>query len=156
MAGIAESPNDAALIAPASRAVESQERPAGQLREESANFWLRHSDQLFVGCLVVVALGLMVVHWVRLSHWGTQPVEIERLESQWYQYRIDVNTATWVEWAQLPGIGETRARRIVEDRERNGPFLSIRDVQRVKGIGPKTIAKMRPGLRIGSAKDESP
>lgn len=70
-----------------------------------------------------------------------------------YVFTIDVNSATWVEWAQLPGIGETLARRIVADREEHGPFRSIDDVVRVRGIGQKTLARFRPHLRMAPPED---
>jgi len=82
-----------------------------------------------------------------------QPVEIEHHPSRQYEFRLDVNEVTWVEWVQMDGIGETLGHRIVEDRETNGPFRSIDDIQRVKGIGPKTLEKMRPWLTI--SEDES-
>ena len=40
------------------------------------------------------------------------------------------------------------SKRIVEDREANGPFESIEALQRVKGIGPKTIERIRPWLQV--------
>jgi competence protein ComEA len=49
--------------------------------------------------------------------------------------RIDLNTASMTELMTLPGIGETRARSIVIDRERNGPFRSVDEVTRISGIG---------------------
>lgn len=65
-----------------------------------------------------------------------------------YLFRVDMNTATWIEWAQLDGIGEKLARRIVTDREVRGPFRNIDDLDRVRGIGPKTLAKLRPHLML--------
>ncbi|KGE78150.1 ComEA family DNA-binding protein [Halomonas sp. ND22Bw] len=52
---------------------------------------------------------------------------------------IDVNTADVTLLAELPGIGETRAAAIVEDREANGPFESADDLSRVSGIGEMTV-----------------
>ncbi len=43
----------------------------------------------------------------------------------------------------LPGIGPARAAAIVEDREARGVFETVDDVQRVSGIGPKTVAGLR-------------
>lgn len=65
-----------------------------------------------------------------------------------YVYRIDINQAEWPAWTQLPGIGETLARRIVAERESHGPFVSIEDLRRVKGVGAKTLDKMRPHLIV--------
>lgn len=116
--------------------------------------WLRRGDQIFVGVLVVIAIGLMAAHWVRLSGWGMQPVEIERLPERQFDFQLEINSATWVEWMQLEGIGDTLARRIVEDRETNGPFAGIDDLARVKGIGPKTVEKIRPWLRVDSLEEQ--
>jgi competence protein ComEA len=109
---------------------------------------LCRNDQLVLGVLILLALILSVVPWVRLSHWGVDPIEIERLPAKQFEFQFDINDATWVEWAQLPGIGETLAHRIVVDREQNGRFETIEALKRVKGIGPKTVEKLRPWLRV--------
>jgi competence ComEA-like helix-hairpin-helix protein len=62
-------------------------------------------------------------------------------------FQLDINTATVSEWNQLPGIGPTLAERIVHDRQTQGPFHSVDDLSRVKGIGAKTLAKLRPHLQ---------
>jgi competence protein ComEA len=116
--------------------------------DERPPLWLRRGDQIFVGTLLSVGLVLLSINWLKLSRWGQQPVEVERLPSGHYQYMLDVNDATWVEWAQFEGIGETLAKRIVADRQSRGPFRSIDDVARVKGIGPRKLADMRPHLTI--------
>ena len=56
---------------------------------------------------------------------------------------INVNIASAAELELLPGIGPTLAARIVADRDANGPFASLEDVARVRGIGPRTIDKIR-------------
>lgn len=110
--------------------------------------WLRRGDQLFVALLLGVGLVFVGIHWVRLSNWGRQIVEVERLPAAQYQYTVDVNSATWVEWAQFDGIGEALAKRIVADREANGRFQDVQDLLRVKGIGPKKFEAMRPYLMV--------
>lgn len=56
--------------------------------------------------------------------------------------RINVNAASAPELELLPGIGPTLARRIVEVRQRDGPFRSLDELSRVPGIGPKTIERL--------------
>jgi len=112
---------------------------------------LAGGDQRFILVVIAVALLLMAAHWVRLSGWGRQTIEIEQLAPRETEFHVDVNTATWVEWAQLEGIGPALAKRIVEDRERNGPFAGIDDIERVRGIGPKRLEKLRPWLTIKTA-----
>lgn len=67
-------------------------------------------------------------------------------------FQLDPNEATWSELAQLPGIGEIVARKIVSYRERpDTPKPAFRlpgDLDRVPGIGPKTAARIAPYLRF--------
>lgn len=58
--------------------------------------------------------------------------------------RVDVNRADEATLATLPRIGPALARRIVDERERHGPFGSLADLQRVRGIGVKTVAELAP------------
>ncbi len=51
------------------------------------------------------------------------------------------------------GIGETLARRIVEHRAQRGPFRSVDQLTDVKGIGPKTLRRVRGYLRVGDVKE---
>lgn len=67
--------------------------------------------------------------------------------------RVDPNTASWNELAGLPGIGEVLAKRIVEFRQSkadNGSpaFKRPEDLEAIRGIGPKTAAKLAPHLRF--------
>jgi competence protein ComEA len=63
---------------------------------------------------------------------------------------VDVNTATAAELEQLPGIGPVLAARIVVDREDNGPYRSLDDLTRVKGIGPEAVERLRHHAVAGS------
>lgn len=62
--------------------------------------------------------------------------------------RIDINRADEATLELLPGIGPVMARRIAEDRGANGPFASLADLQRVKGIGPRTAEKLAAYVRF--------
>ncbi len=109
---------------------------------------LRPRDRLLLLVLGTLCLALSVWHWGQLSGWGMQPVEVNRLPERIYDYRIDINRATWVELMQLPGVGDTLAKRILEYRVEHGPFQNIDDLENVKGIGPKTLEKLRPLLIV--------
>jgi competence protein ComEA len=61
---------------------------------------------------------------------------------------IDINTASESELTQLPGVGPSLARRIVEYRTANGPFQLPDDLQNVSGIGANKFAKMEPFIRL--------
>lgn len=107
---------------------------------------LSRGDTRFAVLVGTVILMLMLAHWMKLTISGERRVEIDRLPSRAYEFQLDINRATWVEWMQLEGIGEALARRIVADRESNGPFTAVDDLSRVKGIGPKTLDTIRPHL----------
>jgi comEA protein len=62
---------------------------------------------------------------------------------------VDVNAATADELTALPGIGPVRAAAIVALREERGGFRSLDDLLDVKGIGPKTLARLRPLAAVG-------
>ncbi|MBM4076729.1 MAG: helix-hairpin-helix domain-containing protein, partial [Planctomycetes bacterium] len=86
--------------------------------------------------------------------WGKSPIEVIDEQPREYYYSLDINTASWVEWAQLDGIGETLAKRIVADREEHGPFRNPSDVGRVRGIRQKQLESMLPFLRGSAIVDE--
>lgn len=57
---------------------------------------------------------------------------------------VDLNSASADELMRLPGIGRHYADEIVRYRMVHGPFQSVDDITRVKGIGPKKLARLRP------------
>ena len=61
---------------------------------------------------------------------------------------INLNTADVATLEQLPGIGEVRARAIVNYRNANGPFLAIEDILNVKGIGPETFEQIKGSIEV--------
>ena len=65
---------------------------------------------------------------------------------------IDINKADWEELATLPGIGEALARRIVEFRNKNGPFTSKEELLRVSGIGEKKLNDIISYIMVGGLK----
>ncbi len=64
---------------------------------------------------------------------------------------LDLNHADAAALEALPRIGPSLARRIIEDRERNGPFHAVEDLERVRGIGPATLEVLRPLITIDAA-----
>lgn len=56
---------------------------------------------------------------------------------------INVNIAGAAELEALPGVGPATAAAIIEERERNGPFLDVDDLDRVPGIGPAKLEALR-------------
>ena len=63
---------------------------------------------------------------------------------------VNLNTATKDELVALPGIGPAKAQAIVDYRNQHGPFRSIDELRKVKGIGEKLFISIKPELSIGA------
>ncbi len=64
---------------------------------------------------------------------------------------LDPNVASARQLAFVPGLSRALAKAVVADRESRGPFLRLDDLVRVRGIGPKRLARARPHLAIAGA-----
>ena len=61
---------------------------------------------------------------------------------------ININLASVVELEQLPGVGPATAKAIVAYREKNGAFLKVEDLLKVRGIGPAKLSEILPRARV--------
>jgi competence protein ComEA len=129
---------------------DNHEVVSGQSSDESSQpifLWLTNRDQWLVVIVSVAVVILLAVKWQKLRYVDRSEIIVQR-GSEDIGYQIDLNSATWVELTQLRDVGPVTAKRIVSNREESGPFLSIDDLQRVKGIGPKTVEKNRRWLQV--------
>jgi competence protein ComEA len=65
---------------------------------------------------------------------------------------VNLNTASAVDLEALPGIGAKTAARIVEYRQKNGPFKKIEELMNVRGVGEKNFLKLKPQITVSAAK----
>ncbi len=66
---------------------------------------------------------------------------------------VDINSADAETLsAELDGVGMSKAKAIVEYREKHGPFKSPEDLSLVKGIGDRTVELNRANIRVTIAK----
>tara|TARA_Y100000034_G_scaffold9170_1_gene9870 strand:+ start:2933 stop:3373 length:441 start_codon:yes stop_codon:yes gene_type:complete len=61
---------------------------------------------------------------------------------------VNINTAVKQELMALPKIGPVTAERIIRFRDDFGPFQSIDDLAKIKGIGPKTLERLKTRIII--------
>ncbi|MCQ2547479.1 MAG: helix-hairpin-helix domain-containing protein [Clostridia bacterium] len=61
---------------------------------------------------------------------------------------VNINKADSTELQSIPGIGPSKAQKIVDYRNQNGNFGKIEDLTKVSGIGDKTLENMRPYICI--------
>ena len=74
----------------------------------------------------------------------TEPKKSSDSSEKKVTFPVNINTASKKEMDALPGIGETLAQRIIDYRSANGLFSTVDDLPKVKGIGAKTLEKLKP------------
>jgi len=114
---------------------------------------LRRGDQAGLALLLVVAVVFLALGWFRSGGFAGHLVDADARLAESpsptaARYLVDVNTADVGELGELPQVGPTLARRLIEHREQHGRFRSFDDLLRVKGIGPKTLEGLRPHVRF--------
>lgn len=86
---------------------------------------------LLIGAVIALAHGIPRPAWSASAFAGV----------------VNLNTASQQELERLPGVGPSKASRIVEHRQRR-PFRTVAELVRVKGFGAKTLQRLRPYLTV--------
>jgi competence protein ComEA len=107
---------------------------------------LRRADQWVVALLVALALAAIGGCWIVRGGWHNELIDADHSPRQTARFQVDINQAELPELLQLPGIGDALASRIIDSRKKDGPFIKLDDLQRVQGIGPKIMERLRPYL----------
>jgi len=108
---------------------------------------LRRSEQLAAAALTAAALVILLIHFLRQAQQHQGTIDIDQAEPLTAEFTVDLNSAPWMEIAELPNIGEKVAKEIVAERDKNGRYASYKDVERrVKGIGAKLMERIKPYL----------
>lgn len=85
---------------------------------------------------------------------AAEPVQTQPEAETAQTAMIDINTASEAELTTLNNLGDVKAHEIVEFRKDNGPFTSVEDLIKVKGIGAALIEKNRARLTVSNLPKE--
>lgn len=144
----ANSDLDGLTDAPPRDSVPPDLSPAGS--DYSTIAWLTPGDRLIILLIATMVIAVSAGQWA-IDRWYYGPkIPVSRMPESTYRYRIDVNSADWIELSQLEAVGPTLAKRIVTRREEVGPYKTVDELLRVKGIGKKTLNKFREFVIVGS------
>jgi len=111
---------------------------------ENTAEWNRQKEragQLMRGAVAAFAAGLLIALG---SAFCALPAARCAVETVMVEH-INPNTAPAASLMRLPGIGKVRAMDILASRK-TAPFSNAADLERVRGIGPKTVEKIAPYL----------
>jgi competence protein ComEA len=111
--------------------------------------------QAATALLLCLALGLLAWHALASHRRACRPALLE--EGAAADLRIDLNRADHAQLLQLPGVGDSLARRIEDYRREHHGFRQLEDLRPVGGIGPALLDRLRPLVFIGpyeSGEDE--
>jgi competence protein ComEA len=92
----------------------------------------------------LVLLGIVVwlgVEAYRLDGFSGKAASAPRVP---LDYAIDLNQADHAELLQLPGVGDSMARKIEAYRAEHGGFRDVADLQKIRGVGPVTMRRLTP------------
>ncbi|HEC69913.1 MAG TPA: helix-hairpin-helix domain-containing protein [Candidatus Omnitrophica bacterium] len=92
---------------------------------------------LFLGFLLILGAFLKNLPSQRLPSFISE----EAVSSS--SFKVNINKAKFKDLIKLPYIGEVLAKRIISYREKNGPFQSIEELKKVKGVGEKKLKAIK-------------
>ena len=115
--------------------------PAVEKGTARSRFYREEWALLCVAVLIAVLPGLLS---------GRRAVTPELESTIMEPLSIDVENAPWYEWALLHGIGEVRAKRIVEYVEAHRPLANLDALRDVPGLPAGWLEKARVHLRLGN------
>ncbi|MGL6097568.1 MAG: helix-hairpin-helix domain-containing protein [Fimbriiglobus sp.] len=96
--------------------------------------------QIVLAVVAVFVLGMLAFRGSG-SHLGGRPTDHAPAATR---HAVDVNAADRAELLQIPGIGPSLADAILTHRQDRGPFADVNKLADVRGVGEKTLEKLRP------------
>lgn len=98
-------------------------------------------NKLSIAILLCAIVASIFIYYQRYKE--AQTYKFKKVSNEVHQYRININSAKLKELDNLPGIGPSMAQRIIDHRNQNGPFQSLDEITKVKGIGAKSFEKIK-------------
>jgi competence protein ComEA len=105
----------------------------------------RYCSKALTGCFILCSLLLAApTACVKLPRRLLPDRSLQRAPESTVVRRISLNRATRAELERLPGVGPALAARVVEHRERHGPFRRVEHLLLVRGFGERRFRQIEP------------
>ena len=94
-------------------------------------FRFSRRESIIVMAFSIITIAGSVLMYANDNHFFLEPTDvISQINSKNITYRIDINSAEWQELRLLPGIGEAKAKLIIEYRNRKGYIQSVEELSK--------------------------
>src|SRR5262249_33172421 len=108
------------------------------------NRWLlRRIDQAAIAACCLFFLIAIGLYWMARGGLRGRLIEIDHADKAAVEFKVDINTAEVNELITIPEVGQILAQRIVQYRQQHGPYRTVDDLRHVRGIGPKTLERLK-------------
>jgi len=119
-----------------------------ETQRQSAPKFLTTGETIWVIMLTAVLLVGVGIYEIKRMRRMSNPIELQTEGAA--VYLIDLNSATAEELMLLPGVGEQRARKIIELRQRLGGIKKLDDLRKIKGFDENLISKISEYVTLGN------
>jgi comEA protein len=92
---------------------------------------------------------IFVVGWIVLSSLALTTAIASPANKNPPTHPVDINLASAKELEELPGVGPTTAKAIIQFRTKTGRFHRVEDLLAIRGISETKLDKMRPYVTVG-------
>ena len=137
--------NPGVVELPAGARVEDAIAAAGGLRDDADPALLNLAAVVADGCQIVI--GTKDAPLGQINGSGSTAGSAGAASASDGTTLVNINTASQAELETLPGVGPVTAQKIIAWRQQH-KFTSIDELQEIDGIGPKTMAQLRPYVCI--------
>ncbi|MCD4796298.1 MAG: ComEA family DNA-binding protein [Candidatus Cloacimonetes bacterium] len=103
---------------------------------------------IIILALILAIIIVLVIGFQKISNNKKELQESTVQTEQEEITKININNADIENLIKLPGIGQTKAKAIMDYRKNTGEFRSLKELTKVKGIGEKTLEKILPYLEM--------